>query len=88
MADQNLPREWTVLLTDLETGATMDMLSDSYTFSVETQPAIDADERFLITFTPPPVSGEWRTPWECSRAHAAADGFRLPAESGSLHAFR
>lgn len=58
LAEQNLPSEWSVLLTDLETGATVDMLADSYTFSIETQPAIDADERFLITFTPPPVSGE------------------------------
>ena len=57
-AEQTLPATWTVLLTDLETGTTVNLLTDSYTFSIETQPAIDADERFEITFTPPTVSDE------------------------------
>lgn len=49
---------WQVWLTDLATGDTVDMLAGSYMFAIDTQPAIEADERFTLTFIPPPVSGE------------------------------
>lgn len=58
LAENTLGAGWQVVLTDLETGATANLLTDNYTFNVDTQPAIDADQRFEITFTPPTVSGE------------------------------
>lgn len=58
LSNNALGEGWQVSLLDLETSTVTNLLADSYTFSIAGQPAIDGNQRFEITFTPPTVSGE------------------------------